>query len=96
MDFAEQLQEVNFLDHVITSDETWCYQYDPKAKCQSMEWIFRMGSTLHCEVVSSMIPGYMDFTVVQIKYCKNGHKPMTCQLLSHNQYELLALSSVIL
>jgi histone-lysine N-methyltransferase SETMAR len=38
MDFAEQLQEDNVLDHVITSDETWCYQYDPKAKHQSMEW----------------------------------------------------------
>jgi hypothetical protein len=24
MDFADQLQENNFLDHVITGDETWC------------------------------------------------------------------------
>jgi hypothetical protein len=28
MDFEEQLQEDNFLDRVITGDETWCYQYD--------------------------------------------------------------------
>jgi hypothetical protein len=34
---VEQLQENNFLDHVIIGDETWCYQYDPQAKCQSME-----------------------------------------------------------
>jgi histone-lysine N-methyltransferase SETMAR len=26
MDFVEQLQEHNFLDRVITGDETWCYQ----------------------------------------------------------------------
>jgi hypothetical protein len=38
MDFAEQLQEDNFLDHVIAADETWCYQYDPKAKRQSVGW----------------------------------------------------------
>jgi hypothetical protein len=38
VDFAEHHQEANFLDHVITNVETWCYQYDPKAKCQSMEW----------------------------------------------------------
>jgi hypothetical protein len=28
----------SFLECVITADETWCYQYDPKAKSQSMEW----------------------------------------------------------
>jgi hypothetical protein len=28
----------NFLDRVITGDETRCHQYDPKAKRQSMEW----------------------------------------------------------
>jgi hypothetical protein len=37
MDFVEQLQGVNFLDCIITGDETWCYQYDREAKCQSME-----------------------------------------------------------
>jgi hypothetical protein len=36
--FVKQLQEDNFFDRVITSDEIWCYQYDPEAKCQSMEW----------------------------------------------------------
>jgi histone-lysine N-methyltransferase SETMAR len=38
MEFAEKLQEDNFMDHVTTGDETWCYQYDPEAKHQSMEW----------------------------------------------------------
>jgi hypothetical protein len=38
MDFPEQLSEDIFLDRVITGDETWCYQYDPEAKRQSMEW----------------------------------------------------------
>jgi hypothetical protein len=32
MDFAEQLQEHNFLDCVMTGDETWYYQCDPEAK----------------------------------------------------------------
>jgi hypothetical protein len=30
-----------FLDHVITGDKTWCYQYVPAAKRQSMEWRLR-------------------------------------------------------
>jgi hypothetical protein len=38
MDFVEQLQEDNFLDRVITGDETWYYQYHPKTKRQSTEW----------------------------------------------------------
>jgi hypothetical protein len=41
MDFAEQLQEGNFLDYVITgdeSDESWCHLYDPEANCQPMDW----------------------------------------------------------
>jgi hypothetical protein len=25
-------------DRVITSDETWCFQYDPEIKRQSMKW----------------------------------------------------------
>ncbi|PNF36184.1 hypothetical protein B7P43_G10686 [Cryptotermes secundus] len=38
MDSVEQLQEDNFLDHVIFGDETWCYQHEPQTKRQSMEW----------------------------------------------------------
>jgi hypothetical protein len=38
MDFAEQLQEDNFLDRVITGDETWCYRYDSEAKCLVEAW----------------------------------------------------------
>jgi hypothetical protein len=36
--FAEQLQEDNFLDCVITGDERWNYQYDHEDKQQSMVW----------------------------------------------------------
>jgi hypothetical protein len=25
-------------DRVITGDETWCFQYNPETKCQSMQW----------------------------------------------------------
>jgi len=25
-------------DRVITGDETWCFQYDPETKRQSMQW----------------------------------------------------------
>ncbi|KAG5319282.1 MOS1T transposase, partial [Pseudoatta argentina] len=28
----------NFLDKIITGDESWCFQYDPSTKRQSMEW----------------------------------------------------------
>jgi hypothetical protein len=37
MGFPEQLQENNFLDQIIIGDKILCYQYDLKAKCQSME-----------------------------------------------------------
>jgi hypothetical protein len=37
MDFGEQLQTDNFFNCVITGDETWGYQYDPKVKHQSMD-----------------------------------------------------------
>jgi len=28
----------NFLKSIVTSDETWCFQYDPETKRQSAEW----------------------------------------------------------
>jgi hypothetical protein len=28
----------NFLDNVITCDESWVFQYDPESKCQAMHW----------------------------------------------------------
>ena len=28
----------SFLDHIITSDKTWCHHYKPESKWQSMEW----------------------------------------------------------
>ncbi|KAL1131440.1 hypothetical protein AAG570_011057 [Ranatra chinensis] len=30
--------EPDFLNNVITGDETWCFEYDPKTKRQSSEW----------------------------------------------------------
>ena len=30
--------EPNFLDKVITGDESWVFAYDPKTKWQSEEW----------------------------------------------------------
>jgi len=29
----------NFLDKVITGDESWCFTYDPETKRQSSEWV---------------------------------------------------------
>jgi len=29
----------NFLDMVITGDESWCFAYDPETKHQSSEWV---------------------------------------------------------
>jgi hypothetical protein len=37
MEYPEQRQEDISLDRVITSDETWCYLYDPEIKRQSTE-----------------------------------------------------------
>jgi len=28
----------NFLENIITCDESWFFQYDPESKCQSMHW----------------------------------------------------------
>jgi hypothetical protein len=30
-------KETTFLDTVIMGDESWCFQYDPETKCQSMQ-----------------------------------------------------------
>lgn len=29
----------NFLNSIVTGDETWCFQYDPETKRQSAEWL---------------------------------------------------------
>jgi hypothetical protein len=29
----------NFLNKIITEDETWCFAYDPETKRQSSEWV---------------------------------------------------------
>ena len=31
-------QDPLFLENIVTGDETWCYQFDPKSKRQSMAW----------------------------------------------------------
>jgi len=31
-------EAVDILDHVITGDETWVYQYNPEMKWQSAQW----------------------------------------------------------
>jgi len=40
--FADILQNIqndpNFLENVITCDESWFFQYDPESKRQSMHW----------------------------------------------------------
>jgi hypothetical protein len=38
-DLSRQLAEGNnLLDRVIMGDESWCFQYNPETKCQSMQW----------------------------------------------------------
>ena len=29
---------LQFLETIITGDESWCYKYDPETKRQSMAW----------------------------------------------------------
>jgi len=42
---AELLEQVEadpeLMERVITGDESWFFQYDPKTKCQSLEWVRR-------------------------------------------------------
>ena len=35
---SDLLRNADMFDRVITVDETWCFQYDPKTKRQSMKW----------------------------------------------------------
>ena len=34
----EARRDEDFLKTIVTGDETWCFQYDPKTKRQSAEW----------------------------------------------------------
>jgi hypothetical protein len=36
--FIILLRSVEMFDRVITSDEMWCFQYDPETKRKSMQW----------------------------------------------------------
>ena len=35
---SDFLRNAEMNDRVITGDETWCFQYDPETKRQSMQW----------------------------------------------------------
>jgi hypothetical protein len=35
---SDFLHNADMFDRVITGDETWCFQYDPETKRQSMQW----------------------------------------------------------
>jgi len=35
---SDLLRKAELFDKVITGDETWCFQYDPETKRQSMRW----------------------------------------------------------
>jgi hypothetical protein len=35
---SDLLRNAEMFDRVITGDETWCFQYDPGTKRQSMQW----------------------------------------------------------
>ena len=35
---SDLLRSAEMFDWVITGDETWCFQYDPETKRQSMQW----------------------------------------------------------
>jgi hypothetical protein len=38
LDLLENIENENFFEHVITGDESWIIEYDPKTKQQSLEW----------------------------------------------------------
>jgi hypothetical protein len=38
LDLLENIESENFFKHVITGDESWIIEYDPKTKQQSSEW----------------------------------------------------------
>ncbi len=31
--------DLEFLNKIITGDESWCFAYDPESKCQSVTWV---------------------------------------------------------
>ena len=33
-----ECEDDHFLDHITTSDDTWCHHYELESKRQSMEW----------------------------------------------------------
>jgi len=35
---SDLLRNARMFDRVITGGETWCFQYDPETKRQSMQW----------------------------------------------------------
>ena len=35
---SDLLRNAEMFDRVITGDETWCFQYEPETKRQSMQW----------------------------------------------------------
>ncbi len=38
-DLTEMIKsDLNFLDSIITGDESWCFAYDLETKCQSSKW----------------------------------------------------------
>ncbi|GFW50358.1 uncharacterized protein TNCV_2886641 [Trichonephila clavipes] len=46
LDFLTRYAEVGdeFLDHIVTGDETWVYHHTPESKQQSMQWRFSNSS----------------------------------------------------
>jgi len=47
---SDLLRNAEMFDRVITGDETWCFQYDPETKRQSMQWKknrIHLGRTKH-------------------------------------------------
>jgi hypothetical protein len=74
----QYLRRIIFLDHVITGDETLCYQFDPKAKHQSMDWRLNNSPVpkkpwLSKSMIKTMSICFFDITgIIHFEFVPNG------------------------
>ncbi len=83
----------NFLEHVITMDESWVYQYDPELKTQSSQWLGKADSRpvkcLRTRAVGKvMLVSFFDHKGVVHQEFIHGsvNRNVFCDILSNLRY----------
>ena len=55
-----------FLDMIITCDENWLWQFDPKTKQQSSQWTERVGDLIGKELREIYVPINREYCYVKL------------------------------